>query len=1210
MPIAPAERVSLTGGGVRCVAYPHRGRPMLPEHQVESCAAYAAQFHVWCGARDGAVEVRDAREVAMGLEHTARADTTPTSALDVVYRMAYPQSFARTMAAVRAATKLTDEEGEWQVWVGFSDGVVRVFTERRPFRLLGAIGFPTNKAACNSLAAPAPSVAQCARFVVGAFGDDHVLVFDAIDRTIHRKLLGHTAAVTSVAFIGNSVTLFASAGDDGRLCLWDCLDGGDAPVSASECDHAITSVLSAPLSAEQAAQIIHSKRGQKKLPDHPYLRHVAPDDWAVVWTANHNGDVDAFMLPSTLPEAALPAIVNEADEVVGAIASAADHEAAMLAIDELIAGRGIFHAHKKSAVLSLTHGPPTPDGAPTILGSSAGTAKTFRYSAVTFAALPALSPAAGVADGPQVGLGAGAYPPCAVSGATVVDSWSLDAGGAMTPVRLERAGAATSRRAPQELAADRLRAVERAAVRTFQALDAHQIHLDAIRNPKEDRDIIEAAVESAQLTRERTHLTHGIVSIAGRSNDLALIGRTFRTWLVFGGHRRHVKKRREALALLFGNHAAVRRDTMTRWAHGANVMKVRRVKREAAERLSRIHDRHVATAALRKWIEWRAQRDVGHRIAALIGSTSIALRRDAFAKLRAFRRYSQQQKANNRMLDVLKRQMADGLRSAFFDKWRDFLKSVAIERTIRRTTESCVAALCSGSERANRVVYFNRWMRFPAVARANKARLNAASFLVGSSTALLRAKSFTRWRDYARGHAIRRVSGGAGLQRLTETGLRRAYFNKWRSSVTMRKATTARTASAEGATWFVASRNTNAMRDLYFGKWRKFAAECAMRRRSERVLEAFIRQTRLGRVLVAYRTWVHWSAEQQSHKRRRRTAGLLARSSTEGLRRQYFSAWLQYPRRRRDERRRDNVIGTLGRNSSSYLRALYFRRWMGAVQLAGHFKEVSQFMSNSGASRLLRLRDVYYGKWFHFACVRAIERRSVAARRATDLQEALDEKRGEIEGATDGIETGRGDMINTQADIEQLQAQRLALEREIAVMQDDRAAVERRIEVKTQRVEDTTTKVLQYVYTVKSSRERPNVIAIASGWKQSWLAVDARLRHLIKRNGDGHMLPFEELHASLEAMRTEALSLRSRISCDVVDHLAIKKEPPMGSPAIASPARTARSQLTVSTPRRRASPASSRQPSPMRPGPVGASSTRPRSASSSVASSAARSRAT
>ena len=94
-------------------------------------------------------------------------------------------------------------------------------------------------------------------------------------------------------------------------------------------------------------------------------------------------------------------------------------------------------------------------------------------------------------------------------------------------------------------------------------------------------------------------------------------------------------------------------------------------------------------------------------------------------------------------------------------------------------------------------------------------------------------------------------------------------------------------------------------------------------------------------------------------------------------------------------------------------------------------------------------------------------------------------------------------------------------------------------------------------------------VALAAGWKQAWLGAEARLRGLQRRNEGGAMLPFEELHAGLEQMRSEVVALRARISCDVVDHLAVKKEPPQGTPA-ASPARTARSHLTVcSTPWRR-----------------------------------------
>jgi hypothetical protein len=1109
MPVAAVERV-FADTVFRAMCYPHRGHPLLPAHQLPSRAEYNSQFHVWCAGKDGAVTIRDAREAEMGTGSFERVTSTPMHALDVVNTLAFPRSFARCILAVPS---LDHRPYCGHVWVGYSDGIVRVFEQQYPFALVAEIGVETNKAQCNHLSFGVGH-GGWPRLIVGAFGDDYVVLFNADDWRYHARLLGHNGAVNAVSFLGDSAK-FVSAADDGTLCLWDQSVHPDAPIAINSVEHphALKAMVCLPLSPNEA-ELILDRHGQHLPASHA---DVPRNRWVQLWVGAASGYVSVYLLP------ACTVLDDCAVDIVSYFAAP------------------IHRLHRKSAVTGLSLGPLTTAGSPTILGSCKGSTKTFRYDALSFSLLPALTAQRSDAN---IGPGAGAYTPCTVSTATLMPVWALDADGRLTCMTLERAGESGSIEEQRATALAYRAGLERATANTLAELADYSRFLLSLHERMDDPVITAAAAETRGLVHRRRHLRDGSAAIVGRQAEVGIIARFFRNWITRWSHWHHQRLRGQAMALLRSNDTSVKQRYYEAWAVGSSILKVKRVRREAAARLLAVVSRAQRLRAFDTWLRFRVFRAGQRKIARVFALTSTSLRRQYFGKLRDFTRQSLRDKRRRRVLDVIHRQSANGLRHTYLRKWIEYFYTAGLSASFKRTAERCVATLCTTNDRGQRVMYFHRWRRYLTVAAGNRARRNAAQFLIAGSARFMRAKYLHRWQHWARTRVQRRATSGANsvLMRLTVTGMRRAYFNKWRNTVTMRRAVVYRTASADGALWFVAHRSRTAMRHVYFRKWLRFAQNAAGRQRNVAMLETMLRHSRLGRLFLTYRTWLRWREARQRMRQRERTAALLGRTTSSGLRRQFFHQWLRYPAVRRSQRRRDALLQTMGRTSTAFVRAQCFRKWRTLSMLSQQLREASKFMKDSGVMRTSQLRSVYFGKWLRLLTVRVFARRNEMRHRRSAQQSAEESVRQRVAALTARIAMGRNEMICVQADTEELYQQRKAVLDSLSQLHAEHVLLEEKATHQQAKLDAATTKVKQYVYTLKAPN-RAHPVDIASGWKDAWLDMDTCLVTLMRRV-DTVAVPYPEYHAAITGLRNAALALRTRISIDVAEHLALRKEPP------------------------------------------------------------------
>jgi hypothetical protein len=1154
MPFAPAETVPLDTV-FRFVCYPHQGLPIEPEHCLgHSRKLYNAQFHVWCAGRDGTLTIRDARDAEMGTGTWLRAQSNPASKLDVVHTMAFPQSFARSICVV--AKRNRPLAGD--VWVGYSNGIVRVFEQRPPFKLIAELCYVTNKAPCNALAADQCYSSFYGRHVVGAFGDDHLVVFSADSKAILHKMLGHTGAVTSVAFVGNSLA-FASGSDDGCWALWDPIISADTPVALNASGRAskVTALLVLGIARAQADAIRAARASH--LPPSEDFEHVGEEaEWVVLWVAYQSGTLNAYLLPTPAHHDSV-ASVN-----IGAFLL-----------------QPVYHTTRPShSIVALAEGPPTAAGHPTVMGTTAGSTKAIRYDSVAFSSLPALT--ASLTDA-HIGVGAGSYAPATVSTATMMPVWSLDRDGRLTPIILERAGANGSLVEQYNLAeAYRLR-LEAAAARGLRDLADHSQLLCNVLHPAEDPELQVAVAKSRELRTQRELMRNKSVGIIGRESGLGVLGKYFRAWTVMLAHRRHTHLRNRSSAALQKLQQFQLRMGIHKWQFGASILKVARVKREAAQRLRRIMLRRLTERAYRKWFAYRAQSGAQRKLQHIFQNTSSKIRRRCFDALAEYARTSRVYKAKTTALRILARQGATTLRHIYFSKWQHYCASLSTKASVRRSASQFMTTLARSSKRGLVAAYYRKWKRYGRVVAANRARLNAAQFLVAGSSTLLRKKTFSRWMAWSRRRASRRSTSSAdsALMRLTQTGMRRAYFSKWKAVLTMRRATEARTASADGAMWFVASRSRKTMMAHYYGKWQRFAGTKASDRRHAHVLEAFLRQTRLGLLLSGFRSWRQWLHERKNVSRRVRTAGLLARSSTSGLRGQYFHAWRRFPRIRRAEQRRHGVLSVFQRSASSSLRSIYFRRWRAVASLSAHLHFAAKAMKENDGQRTRALRHVYYGKWMGLLLSRRVLRRRAARLRHHQAAAHVAGARGEVQRLNERIRNGKEDMNSMLTDEVRLLASADALNTQAHELVTERDRLAQRAEVADAKLTDVSTTVRHYAYTL-TTPHTPSPVFIAAAWKDAWLAMESRIRALDKRTDDC-ALSFPEYYNALADLRTQALHLRTKISIDVAEHLAIKKDPAPEAilSSIARSRGSSPSRSFVTTPGRRPpSPVSSRALTP------------------------------
>lgn len=1122
--VRPVEVVPVDSA-VRAMCFPHAHDAVTvgAEQQSHGGHRQSAAFDVWCASKTGAIVIRDARDPEVGGNPEARAAASPVSHWDGLQTISFHNSFARVFAAVHLP------DGHVHVWVGFSDGPVRIFAAEPPYKLVDTINFQSNLVSCNAIAASVPgSTAQ--PLVCVAFNNT-VVCFDGATRAPMQNIGGKHGTVRALAVVGEGFVVIGA--DDGALAMWDVIYGVEVCRSTGAHVRPISAIHADSISADDVAVIAAT---------HKLLKNATNvTAWAMVWAGCENGTVSVWILPAAW----------DGDEPAGL---------------RRLMRHPVHLIHRKDSISSIQR---APRGAPVMLVATAGHTSVSRYDRTTFKPLPALAPV--VAD--HAGHLLAAYAASPVSSSTLATVWSLDASGRFTPLVLERAGTLSAAATQHNNAALRRATMEAEYARIAADLKAHRELLHAITSPHADEDMERMAAEATTIKRRRTHMRDAAACALGRLSCLTLMGIAYRRWRVKWTHGRHNYKRNLAMRALqaiahAGAHAAYKQ-----WQWGAAIAAVRRTKLTAAGRLMATNNRLLSSTYFTQWARYRAQRNAEKRLIHLLTRNGNGLRRECFEHWQHVRYVMKERRARSAIADLLTRQLATGLRTVYFHKWQRFLRATELKAEKRRNLQNCMAAMCSTNDRQVLRMRFMKWGDLPRIRKEQRAKVNAAHLLVAGSETLRRAHEFQRWRAWARrAKQLRAVSGAnSSLARLTESGMRRAYYNKWKCSVTLRKAKEKQAGSLQSALWFLSSRQSKASMMLAWNAWAAFRKERLREKRQRETVETFLRHTRMGAVIVAFRRWFAFYEHKQKLREKQRTFSLLSRTSTNGLRREYFITWRSYKEFKKQARHREAVMSTFGRNSSLFVLRTYYRRWASYLALTRQFKEMAHFSSTTGTKRLGQLRTIYFGKWLGWLAGRAVaKRRDVEYRRDTRL-----EAKAQLEHATAGLKTRmserRGDMATLIVEIEKEKA-RADQAIDGAVAREARnVELEAKLSDLRAEVEEASATVERYVFTLKNPSRVP-ALSLAADWRDRWLNLETNVGDL-RRVAARDPVSFGAYHKFMKDVRSDIMSMRNAISRDVAEHLTLKRDPPPPSPSrLGSPSAAMRSD----------SPGARRPPSPVR----------------------------